>query len=553
MRKAGKTRMKNIRVLDCTLRDGGRIINCEFSDRDIRDITWRLADANIDIIEVGFIRDWHSVHYEGNSTFFTDVDQIVPFVQNRKQGLLYFAFVDYGMFDFDSLKPYDGRSIDGIRVGFTKNNYTNSKADVIRCLNIVKERGYKLIIQGVNSLGYTDKEYLELIELVNETSPYAFGIVDTYGAMYLDDVKRLYTLVDHNLDEDICIDFHSHNNFQLSFSFAQEIIAMSHGKRNLIIDATLNGMGKCAGNLNTELIVDYLDRKLNMNYDFDSILDIIDDHLYQIGLEKRWGYSIPAMMAGVYKSHPNNVIFLTEKYRLATKDIKHILSMIAPDIRQRYDYEIIKKLYQDYNHTKVDDKQTLDILSQRLKGKELLLILPGNSIDVYEKKINAFIYDRKPFIISVNFITKFGDRDDRIAFFGSEKRYKCAEGKERESIVVVSNILNHSENDLVVNYESLIERDNDDFDNSMIMLLNLLRRMNIVGFSVAGFDGYQKDSKNYSHGVFRESGRFAQKHEATMTNMQNMLRVYKKRLGADGYVKFLTPSVYENIFMEQDG
>ena len=91
----------------------------------------------------------------------------------------------------------------------------------------------------------------------------------------MDDVDRLYTIVDHNLDENIAIDFHSHNNYQLSFAFAQEIIRLSNGKREVIIDGTLNGMGKCAGNLNTELLVDYLVRKRNYDYDFDAILDIM--------------------------------------------------------------------------------------------------------------------------------------------------------------------------------------------------------------------------------------------------------------------------------------
>ena len=96
--------MKNIQVLDCTLRDGGRIINCAFPDSEIRDLSGRLAHAGIDIIEVGFLRDARTVHYEGNSTFFTDVDQIRPFL-DRRSGAMYVAFIDYGLFDIDSLPP----------------------------------------------------------------------------------------------------------------------------------------------------------------------------------------------------------------------------------------------------------------------------------------------------------------------------------------------------------------------------------------------------------------------------------------------------------------
>ena len=86
--------MKNVRVLDCTLRDGGRIIDCAFPDQEIKEISNRLADAKIDIIEVGFLRDGRRTNYQGNSTFFTDVDQIRPFVNKEKRNTIYTAFID---------------------------------------------------------------------------------------------------------------------------------------------------------------------------------------------------------------------------------------------------------------------------------------------------------------------------------------------------------------------------------------------------------------------------------------------------------------------------
>ena len=136
--------MKNVSILDCTLRDGGRIINCAFSNQEIKEMTERLTNAKIDIIEVGFLRDWRKVNYKGDSTFFTDVDQIKPFVDKSKANVLYVAFIDYGMFDIDSLKPYDGLSIDGIRFGFTKKNYEEEREDVLRWANVIKKKGYKL-------------------------------------------------------------------------------------------------------------------------------------------------------------------------------------------------------------------------------------------------------------------------------------------------------------------------------------------------------------------------------------------------------------------------
>lgn len=538
--------MKNVKILDCTLRDGGRIINCAFPDAEIKDISCRLAAAKVDIVEVGFLRDAAKVEYQGNSTFFTDVNQIRPFVK-PDVSTKYVAFIDYELYDFDSMKPYDGTSIDGVRVGFTKKSFDEQKGNIIHCLKGVKEKGYLLFIQGVNSLGYSDKELLELLELVNEIHPDGFGIVDTYGAMYIDDVNRIYTLVDHNLDDSIAIDFHSHNNYQLSFAFAQEIIRLSNGKRQVILDGTLNGMGKGAGNLNTELIVDYLVRKRNYDYDFDAILDIIDDYIHNYQLQHPWGYSIPALMGGVYKSHPNNIIYLTEKFRLATKDIKYIISMIDPDLRMRYDYDNIQRLYQEYNHIKVDDRQSLSLLKERLKGRDLLLLLPGSSIMTYKQQIQQEIEQHQLTVIMVNFLDADYLKYECLAFWGSSKRYeRFKDGRNQLQSFITSNIETDNEQDWIFNYDTYIDRTREYSDNTMLMLLRILQRVGITSYRIAGFDGFSESGNYYSNTKFGEE-RFRSKYYETNQAIIEHLKGFVESVGNNLKVKFLTPSIYKNI------
>ena len=539
--------MKNVKILDCTLRDGGRIINCAFPNSQIKDIAYRLADANIDIIEVGFLRDAKSVNYQGNSTFFTDVDQIRPFV-NRKKDTMYVAFIDYGMFDFSTLKPYDGTSIDGLRIGFTRKNFENDHEEILECLAEVKQKGYKLFVQGVNSLGYTDRELLGIVDIVNQIQPEGFGIVDTYGAMYMDDVDRLYTIVDHNLDENIAIDFHSHNNYQLSFAFAQEIIRLSNGKREVIIDGTLNGMGKCAGNLNTELLVDYLVRKRNYDYDFDAILDIIDDHIYNYHLQHQWGYSIPALMGGIYRSHPNNIIYLTEKFRLATKDIKYIISMIDPDKRMRYDYDNIQRLYQEYNHVKVDDKENLALLERILKGKKILLLMPGQSISQYKDEILKKIEAENLFVITVNFRDETFDKYSELAFWGSQKRYEHYTDLRKEvTSLITSNIESDMEDDIIVNYDSFVDRTQEYSDNASLMLMRILQRVGVVSYYVAGFDGFTVNGSYYNKTDFSEE-RFRSQYESINKGVAHQLSMFADSLKHPEDIQFVTPRIYTHIF-----
>lgn len=538
--------MKNIKILDCTLRDGGRIINCAFPDQEIKDISHRLASSNIDIIEIGFLRDPKRVEYKGNSTFFTDVNQIRPFVDKTK-GTKYVAFVDYELFDWSTLKPYDGTSIDGIRVGWKKDSFVHHKDEIVKHLKEVKEKGYMLYIQGVNTLGYTDRELLDILDFVNQIHPDGFGIVDTYGAMYMDDVDRIYTMVDHNLDEDIAIDFHSHNNYQLSFAFAQEIIRLSNGKRDILIDGTLHGMGKVAGNLNTELIVDYLVRKRNFDYNFDAILDLIDDYIHPYQLQYKWGYSVPALMAGIYKSHPNNILYLTEKFRLATKDIKYIISMIDPQKRMSYDYDNIQRLYQEYNNTKVDDSIALEELKKQLLGRNILLIMPGRSIVEYKNKISQYIEGNNAKVILVNFIDKEYQTSDYITFWGSKKRYdkykeQCIDVKS----VVTSNVATDNNEDLVINYDSYIDRTEEYSDNTTLMLLKVLQRIGITSFAIAGFDGFKEQGSYFNENNYKEV-RFSSKYDEINKAISKLLKKYADSLDEASHIKFLTPSIFSNI------
>ena len=535
--------MKNVKILDCTLRDGGRIVNCEFPDNEIKEITKYLVDAKIDIIEVGFLRSKKVIEYKRNSTFFTDVNQICPFLDKNKKDVMYVAFIDYGMFDISDLKPYDGKSIDGIRFGFTKRDFDNNYDDILKCMRIIKENGYKLFIQGVNSLNYSEKEILELVDLVNEVHPYSFGIVDTYGAMYVDDVDRIYGLIDRNMDSDICINFHSHNNYQLSFALAQEVIRLSNGIRKVIIDATLGGMGKVAGNLNTELIVDFLARKKQYDYNLDDILDVIDDYIYKYSLKYKWGYSVPAMMAGIYKSHPNNIIYLTEKFRLESKDIGNILSLIEPQMRQQYDYDNIEQVYIEYIANKVDDNKTITKLKEMVSEREVLVLVPGHTLNTHKDLIFRYIMTNHPLIISVNFISEY---DDSWAFFGNQKRYNIMKEKRSNQPIIISSNINGELNDMVVNYYSIISQGHKYFENSTIMLLKLLGRLDVQKIAIAGFDGFDVSlQSNYTDSSF-QNDRHIGEFEVLNAEIMKMYKDFVDALEGKCDVKLITPSRYHS-------
>ncbi len=532
--------MGNVQILDCTLRDGGRIINCSFDDDVTKEMVRSLADANIDIIETGFLRDRRNVEYKGNSTFFTDVGQIAPFIP-EKRNAFFTAFIDFEMYDFSELEACRENSVTGLRVGFTKKQFTDKRDELGKCLLKVKEQGYKLFVQGVNTLAYSDRELLEMIEFVNEIEPYSFGIVDTYGAMYLDDIIHYYNLTDHNLHDDICIDIHSHNNFQLSFAFAQQIVSMADN-RNIILDATLNGMGKCAGNLNTELIADYLTRKKNHDYDVDVILDIIDRYLYPIKADNEWGYSIPAFMAGIYKAHPNNIIYLTEKYRLNSKDIKYIISGIEENTRQRYDYDNIQRIYKSYCENRIDDADVIERLSSEFAGEKVLVIAPGRSVMTYQQKITEYIQCNQVKIVCVNFAPKKINAD--YLFYANTIHWeKISRTVEHSRCIVSSNIHVDTEGVNLVDYSSLIMEDSVLYDNSTIMFLNLLKKLKVKEIMLAGFDGLRKGEENYVDNTFpKQNGALGT--DETNREVKKLVSQYKAKTAGKIEIGFITPSIY---------
>lgn len=165
--------MNSVHVLDCTLRDGGYCNQWQFGFENTKKITGGLVESGIDIIECGFLTN--KVTYDQNITKFNTLEQIASVIPQNRKGHLFVVMMNYGEYNLDDLPTYDGTSIDGIRVAFHKKNLKEA-LDVCKG---IKEKGYKVFIQAMVSLCYTDEEFLNLIRSVNEIEPYAFYIVDS--------------------------------------------------------------------------------------------------------------------------------------------------------------------------------------------------------------------------------------------------------------------------------------------------------------------------------------------------------------------------------------
>ena len=220
--------MNNIQILDCTLRDGGYCNEWRFGFDNAKRITTGLQEAGIEIIECGFITN--RISYDPDVTKFTTVEQISRIIPENRDGKIFVVMMNYGEYDIKDLPDFDGSSIDGIRVAFHKKN----RVEALNLCEQIKAKGYLVFIQAMVSLSYSDEEFLSMIHRVNTINPYAFYIVDSFGMMKGKDLTRLFYVIEHNLDLDIWIGFHSHNNMQLAYSNAQTL-TMVQTNRNLRI------------------------------------------------------------------------------------------------------------------------------------------------------------------------------------------------------------------------------------------------------------------------------------------------------------------------------
>lgn len=335
-----------IKLVDCTLRDGGHINKSVFGEKIIRKIISNLVLSKIDIIEIGFLK---TDPYNPDIAVFNNIEQAKKFVKTST-ATEYALMAQEDQYDISLLEDCDG-TIEHIRVSF--HNYDFDEG--IKFAQKVIKKGYKCHVNPINLQGYSDKELIDIISIINKLNPHTFTIVDTFGAMTESDLNRIVSIVNHNLNPNITIGLHLHENLGLSFSLAQFFTKIKPAKRNISIDGSLNGMGRVPGNLSIELFMNYMNRIYNKEYDINPIYDSIDDYILPIKKIKPWGYSLPYAISAQHGVHRTYAEFLISQNKLKTKDIQNILSTIKPEEKSAYNRNYIQKLYIKYLSSEIDD------------------------------------------------------------------------------------------------------------------------------------------------------------------------------------------------------
>lgn len=539
--------MNHAKILDCTLRDGAYLVDKTFGDNVIVGIIKGLLEANIDIIEIGFLQD---EGFGDGKTVYKNAVQAQKFIPAHTNHTEFSVLADYSRYSISNLEDYKEGFFTSVRACFFK----NERYDAIEFFKEIKKKGYKLYIQPVDIMGYDDDELIELLKTINEIEPYCFSIVDTFGSMYLEDLQRIYFLIHHNLISTSKIGFHSHNNLQMSSALSQQFLKMTFGQRYVVVDSTLCGMGRGAGNTPTELIAQYMVSKLNYSYNMDYILDIIDGYMNNIKSKCTWGYTTPYFIAGSYSAHVNNITYLKQKNTIASKDIRYILNKIGLDARKRYDYSLLEQTYLDYLQSDIDDIDALKTLQLELSEKHLIIIAPGHSILGQEETICNYIKEKNAISIMVNFIHNTIPID--YLYFNNINRYQTCLLNEKflkTKKIIVSNISQKETKDTkIISFNRLIKCGWEHMDNSVILLLRLLDILSPASIGIAGLDGYNypSNSLNYLNEELELSSPY---NNPNLLNNEifEMLIDYLNSRNNNTPINFVTKSRFEKI-LKQD-
>ncbi len=526
----------NIKILDCTLRDGGFVNDWNFGKYSINNIFARLLKSNIDIIEIGMLNDKRE--FDINRTICPrteDFNKIITVECKTLSEIV--AMVILGECDIKNIGLCCDTIIDGIRIVFKKSDIEKG----YQYASAVKERGYKIYIQPASVTDYSASELIQMINRFSNLEPEAIYIVDTYGLIEKKELLEIFNVFKCNLPKSIAIGYHAHNNLNIAYSNTVELMSISEDC-NLFVDTSVYGMGKNAGNTNTELVIDFINRNIEEKYDLSQVLEVLEQEIKKIKDKFEWGYSFKHFISGTNRCHPQYVEKLLGKNTLSINHVNKILSKIDKNLKTTFNAQLLDKLYDEYISEFSVDESDLNKFQSLIKNREILIICPGSSIVNEREKIDKFINENNPLIIGANFVTDLENLTMDVAFFSNNKRYNQANyiKNNKFKIVATSNIYDSLDNvDYYINFADVACSSKKIITNASIVLMKTLVKLGIQQVSVAGFDGYNFDGlKNYSD----EFTDFKQELELNELNFLIMKELFA--LQKEIKINYITNSIF---------
>lgn len=295
--------MSRKRILDVTLRETPTFF---YGQQNIKKTLKALENTGIDIIECAYLGDESAYLYQRGSTHINKIEQANDLILQKNANTLYTVCMNGSSYDLHRLSTATSNGIDAIRYVLMEDRFN----DEIDDLKLIKEKGYRLIVQHRNIIAYSQNAILNIIRTINEIGADAYSIVDTHGVMYQQDIEKFVELVSANLNEEIWLGFHGHNNHMLATANSEAFLRLTEQRKDVFVDGSIMGVGIGAGNANTELLALYCNKMWNAKYSIEHLYDFMDTTMPDIKNRCSWGYSGEFLISAEYNAMISHTMYL---------------------------------------------------------------------------------------------------------------------------------------------------------------------------------------------------------------------------------------------------
>jgi len=291
-----------LKVLDCTIRDGGLINDHKFDDKLVRAVYETCVAAGLDYMEIGYKNSKKLFARDKFGAWkHSDEDDIRRIVGDNDTPLKLTAMADAEKSDYhEDILPKEDSVLDVIRVA----TYVHQLPVAVDMINDAYNKGYEVTCNVMAISAAQEAEIDQALEVLAETPISTLVVVDSFGSLYSEQIEMLvkkYKKAIEGTGKEVGI--HAHNNQQLAF--ANTIEGIIHGVNR--VDATMAGIGRGAGNCPMELLIGFL---RNPKFRIRPILQLLQDHFVDLRKELEWGALVPYNITGLLNQHPRSAIKL---------------------------------------------------------------------------------------------------------------------------------------------------------------------------------------------------------------------------------------------------
>ncbi len=289
-----------IKLLDCTVRDGGLMNDHAFDDKTIKAVYETCVEAGIDYMELGY-KSSKKIYAPDQFGCWKhcNEDDIRRIVADNPTPLKLAVMADAERTDYhEDILPSDKSVLDMIRIA----TYIHQIPEALDMIKDAHEKGYETTVNLMAVSTVQEKELNDALELLAVSEVRVIYLVDSFGAFYSEQVRDLVNkYLSYAGPGGKEVGIHTHNNQQLAY--ANTVEALITGANYL--DASLAGLGRGAGNCQMELLLSFLH---NPKFNLRPVLKCIQDYIEPMREKLRWGFDIPYMITGHLNQHPRTAM-----------------------------------------------------------------------------------------------------------------------------------------------------------------------------------------------------------------------------------------------------